>query len=228
MRTERLLALGGLAWAVLFVATFAVAGEEPAADAPASEIDDYFTGLPDAAMVVYALSVVALIAYLAVLAVRLPAARDRSVAVLGLVGGGVFVVLQAAGDTAFLSLTLRDGADLGGDQARTMLQLHEASHVLQAYPMAVFVAAVGLAAWRTGLVPRWVAWSGGASGGYLAVTGTLSLAGSSAFGHDTAPAMVGFLLFIVWVGASSVAMARTAPGGRTVGPAAGATPLPAG
>lgn len=207
---DRVLALGGVGWAVLFVVSFGLAGTEPAGDAPIAEIRNYFASWPAAATVLYALAGVGLVGYLAVLATRLLGSSQRALAATAVVGATVFVILQAAGDVAFLSLTRTGGAGVGEEQARSMLQLHEMSHALQPYLMAAMVIGAGVLAVETRVFARWLGWAGIGLGACLAVVGTATLAGVAGFGHDSEPAIAAFFGFIAWVGATSVSLARRA------------------
>jgi len=204
---ERVLALGGLWWAVLFVTTFALAGEEPPSNAPIGEIRDYFAAFPGSATVAYGLAGIGLVCYLAMFALRLIGSTQRSLGTVAITGAAFFVMLQAAGDVAFLSLTYGPSSALGTEQARTMLQLHETSHTLQPYSMAVFVVCAGLVALQTRIFAHWLGWAGIVIGSFLLVVGTGGLAGSAEFAHDTEAAMASFVLFIAWVGATSVSLA---------------------
>jgi len=209
MRTERTLALGGPAWAILFLISFSLAGTEPAATAAAEEIQGYFGDWPAASTALYAIAGVGMICYFAALGVRLLGTGEKAVAATALVAAATFAVLQTAGDVAFLSLTSHDASGVDTVQARTMLQLHEMSHLMQPLPMAVFVAAAGWVALSTGVLSRWFAWIGIVLAAYLAVTGTLGVAGAAGFGHDGAASVAGFMAFILWVGVSGVVIART-------------------
>ena len=208
MHTHRVLALGGLAWTVLFLLSFSLAGEEPPATAAGADIQSYFADWPAAANILYALSVLGLIAYLAVVGAALLRSAETLLGAVALSGAVMFAALQAAGDIAFLSLTYHDPADLSDVQARSMLAFHETSHTLQSYPMAAFVASAGLVALRTGLLSRWLGWAGCALAAYLLVTGTPGLAGAADYSHGSEAQVVGFLLFLLWVGASSMGLAR--------------------
>ena len=205
---ERVLALGGLVWAILFVVAFAMAGEEPAASAPIGEIRGYFDSWPDAATVLYGLAGIGLVGYLAVLALRLVGSAQRTLGATAISGAAVSVIVQTAGDVAFLSLTLGEPRGIGQEQARTMLQVHEASHALQPYLIAVFTVCAGIVAIETRVIARWLGWAGLALGACMLVVGTGSLVGAADFAHDSDAAIATFLLFIAWVGGTSVSMAK--------------------
>lgn len=102
---ERALALGGLWWAVLFITTFALAGEEPPSSAPMAEIRDYFASFPGAATVTYGLAGIGLVGYLAVFGPRLVSTTQRALGAVAISGAAFFLMVQTAGDVAFLSLT---------------------------------------------------------------------------------------------------------------------------
>lgn len=205
---ERIIALGGAVWAILFLVAFAMAGEEPVASASIGEIRDYFDSWPDAATVVYGLAGIGLVGYLAVFALRLVSSAQRTLGATAVAGAAAFVILQTAGDVAFLSLTLGEPTGLGPEQSRTMLQLHETSHALQPYLLAVFMVCAGVVAISTRIIARWLGWAGIGLGAWMLVLGTGSLGGAAAFAHDSDAAITSFLLFIAWVGATSISMAR--------------------
>jgi len=117
------------------------------------------------------------------------------------------VMLQTAGDSAFLSLTYGPSDALGAEQARTMLQLHEMAHVLQPYVMGILVVCAGLVAIQSRVFARWLGWAGIVIGAFLLVVGTGGLAGSAEFAHDTEAATASFVVFVAWVAATSISVA---------------------
>lgn len=91
-----------------------------------------------------------------------------------------------------------------------LTRLGDAATVLSLFPFAVFAAATAVVAFRTRVLPRWLA-------ALAAVTAAALAANGAAVGTDSVPAL---LLFIIWVLAVSVYLTirpvhRTAPAPAT-------------
>jgi Domain of unknown function (DUF4386) len=139
--------------------------------------------------------------------------RSHVLAVLILVGGALMIVLHATSDVGIYGM-------LGAKLASYSLH-HDPgiSYTLYLTTFAIdsvgdifgslFLLAAGLLAMRNGLLPRWVAWVAIVAAVFLFLQG-FGLGGVIAtFG--LALDLIGFVLFLVFVGASSVIGLRRRP-----------------
>jgi hypothetical protein len=195
---ERLAALAGFAFVVLYVAAFALGIEVGASD---REILDYYTDSSNRAKEVVAFFLIAA----AALAFALFAGSLRSLiaraeqetamlATLASAGGIACAVLILAGNavsraTAFAAMS--DDFQLDPDARRLVEDIGFLLFVSGAFAAILLVVAVSLAAIRHGLLPRWLGWAG------FPAAALLSLA----------IAFVGFLVLALWVLAVSAALA---------------------
>jgi hypothetical protein len=132
--------------------------------------------------------------------------RSRALAVVILVGGALMIVLHATSDVGIYGML---GAKLASYSVH-----HDPgiSYTLYLTTFAIdsvgdifgslFLLAAGLLAMRNGLLPRWVAWVGIIAAVFLFLQG-FGLGGVVATFGLVAD-LIGFLLFLVFVAASSV------------------------
>jgi hypothetical protein len=195
---ERLAALAGVAFVVLYVAAFALGIEVGKSD---REILDYYADSGNRAKEVVAFFLIAA----AALAFLLFASSLRSLiaraeqeramlAALAWAGGTACAVLVLAGNavsraTAFTAMS--DDFQLDPNTRRVVEDVGFLLFASGALAAILLVVAVSLAALRYGVVPRWLGWAG------LPAAALLTLA----------IAFVGFLIFALWVLAVSAALA---------------------
>lgn len=195
---ERLAALAGAAFVLLYVAAFGLGIEVGASD---REILDYYADSGNRAKEVVAFFVIAAaaLAFL-VFASSLRSAIARAeresgmLAALVLAGGTASAVLVLAGNavsraTAFAAMS--DEFELDPNLRRLAEDAGFLLFVSGALAAIVLVVAVSLAALRHGVLPRWLGWTGFPAAALL----TLAIA------------FVGFLVLALWVLAVSAAIA---------------------
>jgi hypothetical protein len=192
---ERLAALAGFAFVVLYVAAFALGIEVGASD---REILDYYTDSSNRAKEVVAFFLIAAAALAFALFAgslrSLIARAEQETATLASAGGIACAVLILAANavsraTAFAAMS--DDFQLDPDARRLVEDIGFLLFVSGAFAAILLVVAVSLAAIRHGLLPRWLGWAG------FPAAALLSLA----------IAFVGFLVLALWVLAVSAALA---------------------
>jgi hypothetical protein len=195
---ERLAALAGFAFVVVYVAAFALGIEVGASD---REILDYYTDSGNRAKEVVAFFLIAAAALALLLFASslrsLIARAEQETAMLATVawaGGLACAVLVLAGNavsraTAFAAMS--DDFQLDPNTRRLAEDAGFLLFVSGALAAILLVVAVSFAALRHGLLPRWLGWAG------FLVAALLPLA----------IGFIGFLVFLVWVLAVSAALA---------------------
>jgi hypothetical protein len=164
MKTERLLPWSGVAAFVLILASFAVGGNVPKADASVSDVVAFYaknTGTQTASGVLMGLGALFLLIFAAVLASELRRRDERASvsAALLLLGAGILVVGLAL--FAGFSLAIADLVGHVDDSTINVL------NVLSQGAPFVFVVTIGTSAFMFGagsgvltasIVPRWLGW----------------------------------------------------------------------
>jgi hypothetical protein len=195
---ERLAALGGLAFVVLYVAAVALGIEVGASD---REILDYYASSGHRAKEIVAFFLIAgaalaLVVFATALRCLIARAEEERamLAALAWAGGIACAVLVLAGNalsraTAFAAMD--DKFTLDPNTRRLFEDAGFLLFVSGALAAILLVTAVSLAALRYGLLPRWLGWAGFPAGALLPL----------------AIGFVGFLVFIAWLLAASAAFA---------------------
>lgn len=132
-------------------------------------------------------------------------------------GGGWWLVVLAgiaatsvgiAGNVMAASFVRAVQHGVRGDALWVGYGSDHASGTLLAVPLAVFLLGAGLGARATGVLPRWLAWSGTVTAVILFV-GAASITGNELDGGPLGSALVlGYLALIVWIVAVSVVLWR--------------------
>jgi hypothetical protein len=206
---ERYGALGGVLFVVLvIVSIFATGGSVKPSDS-ATKVLKYFSDHKDGIKVSAFLSIVAsvpIIWWAGSLWARLHRVGDEHnrlavIAVLGLLIGGVGNLTQNA-VSAGVALDLQG---VGATSAKFFYVLSGAFGAGGLVGIAVLVFAVSVATFRLGAFPRWVGWLGIVDGIVMLVA-AYSIATTS----DSINTMgfAGFILWAVWIIATSVVMFR--------------------
>jgi hypothetical protein len=195
---DRLAALAGLAFVVLFVAAFALGIEVGDSD---REILDYYADSANRAKEFIAFFLIAgaalsFIVFASALRSLIARAEQETamLAALSWAGGIACAVLVLAGNavsraTAFTATD--DKFQLDPNTRRLVEDVGFLLFVSGALAAILLVVAVSLAALRHGVLPGWLGWAGFPAAALL----TLAIA------------FVGFLVFIAWVPAVSAALA---------------------
>lgn len=206
---ERYSALGGILFVLLVIVSIIATGSNVKPSDSPSKILQYFTDHQDGIKVSAFLSILAslpIIWWAGSLWARLHRVGDRHnrlavIAVLGLLIAGVGNLTQNA-VSAGVALDLRS---IGGTSAKFFYVMSGAFGAGGLVGIAVLVFAVSIAAFRLGAFPAWVGWLGVVDGVVMLVA-AYSIAttsdGINTFGF------VGFILWAVWIIATSVVMFR--------------------
>lgn len=164
MRKDWWTPLTGVAFIVVLIVGFLVAGEPPDANSPPREIIDHYVDNKDSVMAGTFLSIVAaalLIFFGGVLRSALRAAEGPGGVLSAVAFAGTIVMATGAAIDATISLALADRAD---DIAPVGVQALQALWDNDWPPIALGAAlllfAAGLSIARHGALPRWLGWVG--------------------------------------------------------------------
>jgi hypothetical protein len=201
-------AVGGAAFVVLAViADFFQAPQLPPASAPADTISAFLvssqTGLQRLALL-EGLATAFLLWFVVSLSRTLRAAEGEAgtLAPIALVGGVATTVLNWVWCALIATLASMAAEQVDGG-VRVVFNLSNLVLALMQFPIALFLGATAAAALQTRALPRWLGWFGavvvvvglaGAAGRLLAANGALGL--------------VGFLLLLTWLLATSIVLTR--------------------
>jgi hypothetical protein len=211
MYWDRLGAATGIGFVVLFVVAFIIGGQ-PGVD---QDVVEFFVAnrrqlLTQAYL--YGLSMVFLIWFLGSVRshLRLSEGGTGRLSAVSFAGGIIFVTVLVV--SGIVNTALADGiARLSDpDTTRALYQLVGHANDVNWFPMAVFIGAATLVAFRHNALPRWLAWFG-------AAVALSSLIGALAIVADTGPlssagvfSIVGLLLFLLWLLLLSVVLIQKA------------------
>lgn len=179
---------------------------EPAFDASSSALLAYAKSqadLPFALGLIGVLGLYGFAVFAVVLAARFRVAESRSdvASTLVLLTAAIFIALWLAEFGLSLAQTLRR-ASLDATSASVLSGISNGVFVVSWSAVAAFVAASGIAALWTRALPAWLGWSALVIGIGLFVAGAAPL---------TAIWLLPYLLFFVWVVATSVQLLRSGP-----------------
>jgi hypothetical protein len=173
MRKDWWAPLTGIAFIVVVIVGFLVAGEPPDANSPPREIIDHYVDNKDSVMIGALLSVIAaalLVFFGAVLRSVLRAAEGPGGVLSAVAFAGTVIMATGAAIDATISFALADRAD---DIAPVGVQALQALWDNDFFPVALGAALLllgaGLSIARHGALPRWLGWVGVALG-VLALT----------------------------------------------------------
>jgi len=164
MRKDWWAPLTGVAFVVLVIVSFIVAGEPPDANSPPREIIDHYVDNKDAVMIGSLLSVIAaalLVFFGAVLRSALRAAEGPGGVLSAVAFAGTIIMATGAAIDATISFALADRAD---DVAPVGVQALQALWDNDFFPIvlgaALLLLGAGLSIARNGVLPRWLGWIG--------------------------------------------------------------------
>jgi hypothetical protein len=206
---QRLSALTGIAFAILMWVAFSIQGVLPQADDSQADVVEYFSTYHNDVMGGVVLRVAAGIFFLWFIGTlrSVLAAAEGGTGRLANVAFGAGLLMLAAGMGAMASLaSIAYNAERGVDPsfAGSMMAMTHLFFVGGAMGMAWLLFATALVVFRTRVFSRWVASTGVVIGLVAIVLGIVAPAGTS--GVSAYP------LFILWVVALSILMAREDPG----------------
>jgi hypothetical protein len=197
--TNPVLSRLGAACGAVFAVTLVVAGGDGGFSAPGAVL-----GL--SALVI----ALPFICYLANV-LREPEPGSRWVADTALAAGVAGITLKIASGTFELGI-YRTGVAKDSQLHKVLTAMSDGATVACLYPLALFCAAVAIAALRTGVLPRWLGVGAAVTAGALAVNGAFL---KSSF----VPAL---LLFALWMLLASVHLTRAVSPRRALRPAGAA------
>jgi hypothetical protein len=208
-RWERYGALGGILFVVLVIASIAVTGGNAKASDSPGKILQYFHDHQDGLRVGAFISVIAsvpIIWWAGSLWAYLARRGDRShrlglIAVLGLLIGGVGNLTQT-GVNAAVALEL---GRVSGVEAKFFFVMSQTLGAGGLVGLAVLVFAASIAGIRYDAFPRWIAWLGIVDGIVFVIAAATIATTNDAIG---AAAFAGFILWSIWLIATSVTMYR--------------------
>lgn len=122
--------------------------------------------------------------------------------VVALAGATVVAVKLGSGAALYAGAALAD--ELTPDAARLLIGLNDAAFMLTFLPFGLLLVTAGLSALRSRALPRWLAWA-------ALPPGLVAIAGSALVGADGGPGVLGFLLGLLWIAATSVVLATRGP-----------------
>jgi hypothetical protein len=155
--------LTGVAFIVVLIVSFIVAGEPPDADSPVREIVDHYVDNKDAIMVGTALSALAaaLLVFFAGVLRSLLAAAEGAGGVLSAVAfaGAVIVAVGAAIDGTIAFAIAEAADDIEPSSVQALQALWDNDFLPIALGGALFMLASGLSIVRHGALPKWLGWA---------------------------------------------------------------------
>ncbi len=197
--------LTGIAGVVLLIAAFLTQGEPPSlGDDPAREFVTFYSDNKDQLLVgaaLQGLAVTFLVFFFAHIRREIRAVEgDRGMLASVAFGGGLIFAAGGAFD-ATLTFAMAEAADEVPPQSLLALSaLFENDFIPLAVGLQLFLLGVGLAAWRLGVLPKWLA-------GIALVLGVITV---------TPIGFVSFLAMALWIPATAILLALRARRGGGV------------
>ena len=154
--------LTGVAFVVLVIIGFAIGGEPPDLDDPAREIVDFYADNKTKVMIGAALEGIAATLFVFfggyVRRVLRDAEGERGIlSAIAFAGTIIFAVGLAIDAT--ISMAMAESAeDVDPSAVQALAALFQNDYVPFAVGLQVFLLAMGIAAVRTGAIPKWIAW----------------------------------------------------------------------
>jgi hypothetical protein len=208
---EWMVPLTGVAFLVVLIVSFIVAGEPKDATHPANEIQKWYVDNKDSAQLGAFLGTVAgllLILFAAYLRKVLVAAEDKGAGamlpILVVIGLSI-VAVGGAIDSMLLFATAERADDIPATSVQTIQAIWDNDFLPLLLGIMVFLWSVGISVLRTGVLPKWLGWA-------AIVLAVVSLAGPIGFA-----AVIGSA---VWVLIASIMLSIRARGAASTAPAA--------
>lgn len=197
-RFDHVLPLSGVAFAVLMVAGAAAFPMPPGGDVSPASRPQWLAAHATAVIAQSYVRSLAALAFLALAAAVAAAIRREtsgrsSLPGLALVGGALTGTMLLLAQAVGLAAALLSQGRGSADAVRALGELQNAVLNLSSLPAVLMFAAVGISAWRTGLLPRWLAVVTLVGVPFAAVD-----AGSYEGGPLQAVGIVGLLFFLAW------------------------------
>jgi len=191
--------LTGVLFVVMVAAGFLISGDTPDADAPGSEVVDFYKdgmGKQVVATLLVTLGAVALVWFASSLRSILRTAEGGTGRVANIAFAGGLASAVGFWVSAGIHFTLADvGGDIDAAGAQALNALDSDSFFAFAPGIAVLILASALVALRTGILPAWMAWVG-----FVIFVASFTPVG-----------FVAFLLSGIWIIVVSVLLYRAQP-----------------
>lgn len=203
---DRVAALGGVVFVILFVIGLLAPGSPPTVDDPSEEIVQFFTDNRGAILFGTFLIGLGVIAMLWFVASLVNAMREAGEARLAAAAFGGFIMgFSIASTSALLRAGLAYGAagDLESDQVRALYLLTLVVDTMSSVIFAAFVLAIAGAAIRTGFLPQAWGWASAAMG-LLAIVASTAWGREGFWSPSGAIVIVLNIAFIVWLLGTSI------------------------
>jgi hypothetical protein len=212
----------GIAFVVLFLVAFFIAGESPMVGDSAEEITSFYVDDRDrvlTAIVLFGLALIAFLWFLGSLAAVLNSAGEPRLAATafgsGLITAGMFSAVMLL--TGGLAFTIAENGDAGVVQA--LSDLTWVGQVVISFPAAALVGATSIAALRSLILPNWLGWAG-VVGALVIVLGGTTWATDGFWAPDGGFAFITLIVFLLWLLVASVLLLmRPAGAAESVRPA---------
>lgn len=197
--SERLAALSGVAFVVLFIVGFSIGGESPGIDESndawvAYFLDKHTEGL--IASAVLGLAVIAFIWFVSTIATRIRRAGEDRLAAVAFGGGMVSAAAFIATIGLWTALAYRIALDVP-DEVKGLVIVAQTMDTFSNYAGAAAFFAVAIAAWRSGVFPRWWAALSGAAAVIVGFGGG-ALMNDGFYSPDGAYYWIVIITYMVW------------------------------
>lgn len=206
----QLVPLAGVAFVVLTIISFALGGEPPDADDPVREVVEHYddnAGVTMLATVVESVAAVALLFFAAAVRRALRRGEDGAGVLSVVAFAGGIVAAAGIGTDAAIRFTLAETVtDVDPAVTQTLNAFWSSFFWPMVIGIATLILATGLAALRTRVIPKWLAWVG-----FLIVIVFFTPAGFAAF----LVSAVWVLIVSFWLWRQEVATARSESGAVT-------------
>ena len=204
-RWDQLAAAGGVVGVVLFIVAGILYGSPPGVDEDAQSVASFFSdgrGQVLTAIFLQGLGVLAILWFVAALVTAMREAGEARLATAAF--GSFLLAFSIGGVAAITRATLAYSvADEGSDLILPLYHLSVVFDVFVNILGAGLVVAVGAAALRTGLFPRWWGWLSLLEGGLL-IIGATAWARDGFWSPTGGASFACFILFVVWTLVTSV------------------------
>jgi hypothetical protein len=209
---DRLAATAGIAFVVVFVASFFSATEPPDSRDSNAEWVSYFANHHRATLISAVLLGAAAMFFIWFAGSLAAALRNAGEPRLGAVafGGGITIAALGTGVASLEgALTYRIAMDSPAN-VKAFVDFAFALQVLISFPIAVLLGATAIAAWRSAAFPLWWAAFSGA-GSVVMVSGGATLARTGFYRPDGAWSFVTLIVFLAWTLVTSGWLALRTP-----------------
>ncbi len=159
---ERFAPLTGVVGIILVIVGFLVQGQGPGVDASAREVVDFYTSNGTAVMIgamIVVLGAVFLVYFGATLRKALAAASGEGAMLPGVALAGFAILATGMAIDSTILFAAADGAgDIPSSSLQTLNALYSDDFLPLVLGTLIYLSASGIAAVRTGALPKWLGW----------------------------------------------------------------------